>query len=61
MEKSPKTLIDEFLAQQEIALAGYSHQPKKFGHSVYKTLKEKGYIMHRFHRWILELFGRLPQ
>lgn len=46
MEKPPKTLIDEFLAQQQMALAGYSHQPKKFGHSVYKTLIEKGYTIH---------------
>ncbi len=46
METSPKTLIDQFLQQQHIALAGYSHKPGKFGHQVYQTLKKKGYVIH---------------
>ena len=43
---SDKERIDGFLNQQQIALAGYSRNPKKFGHDVYKTLKEKGYTIH---------------
>lgn len=43
---SDKERIDGFLNQKHIALAGYSRNPKKFGHDVYKTLKEKGYSIH---------------
>ncbi len=46
METSPRIHIDAFLGQKHIALAGYSHTPKKFGHVVYKILKEKGYTVH---------------
>ncbi len=46
MTTSDKSRIDDFLSQEQIALAGYSHNSKKFGHDVYKTLKEKGYTIH---------------
>ena len=46
MKSSPKLLVDSFLGQEHIALAGYSHSSKKFGHTVYQTLKEKGYVIH---------------
>ncbi len=46
MKTSDKSRIDEFLAHEHIALAGYSHNPKKFGHQVYKILKQKGYSIH---------------
>ncbi len=46
MKTSDKALIDEFLAQEHIALAGYSHHSKKFGHQVYEILKQKGYTIH---------------
>lgn len=38
-----KTLIQEFLQQKQFAIAGVSRNPKKFGYSVFKTLREKGY------------------
>lgn len=38
--------IDSFLAQQHIAVAGYSRNPKKFGTILYDTLKEKGYQVY---------------
>ncbi len=41
-----KASIDSFLSQEHIALAGYSRDTKKFGHVVYKTLKEKGYTIY---------------
>ncbi|MFO8000069.1 MAG: CoA-binding protein [Marinilabilia sp.] len=41
--KPSKSQIDQFLAHQHIAMAGYSHNPKKFGHEVFRTLTEKGY------------------
>ncbi len=46
MALSPKTSIDNFLNQPHIALAGYSTNSKKFGHTVYKTLQEKGYQLY---------------
>jgi uncharacterized protein len=41
MEK--KELIDDFLAQPLLAVAGVSRDTKKFGRTVYKDLKHKGY------------------
>ena len=38
-----KENIREFLSQQSIAVAGVSRNGKKFGNSVYKELKNKGY------------------
>lgn len=43
MHASDKARIDAFLDQPDIGLAGYSRNPRKFGHTIYKTLKEKGY------------------
>lgn len=34
--------IETFLASQPIAIAGVSRNPQKFGHAVFKELKEKG-------------------
>ncbi len=44
--KTKKAQIDNFLAQQKIAVAGYSKNPKKFGAQIYKTLREKGYELY---------------
>ncbi len=46
MPSASKSQIDAFLAQLHIGLAGYSRDSKKFGHIVYKTLKEKGYTIY---------------
>jgi uncharacterized protein len=46
MLKSTKAQVDAFLAQKDVAVAGYSRDPKKFGHMLYKTLKEKGYQVY---------------
>ncbi len=46
MLKSTRAQVDAFLAQKDIAVAGYSRDPKKFGHMIYKTLKEKGYRIY---------------
>ena len=34
--------IEEFMAATPVALIGVSRNPKKFGHAVFKELKEKG-------------------
>jgi len=35
--------IDLFLHDKRIAIAGVSHNPKKFGYLLFKTAREKGY------------------
>jgi predicted CoA-binding protein len=40
--KATKASIEAFLAAPEIAVAGVSRDPKKFGHQVFKLLKEQG-------------------
>lgn len=39
-------LIDEMINEKEIAIAGVSRNPKKFGNVVYKTLKDKGFTVY---------------
>ncbi|MCX6305900.1 MAG: CoA-binding protein [Bacteroidetes bacterium] len=41
--KATKASIDSFLSAHSIAIAGVSRDPKKFGHVVFKQLKEKGF------------------
>lgn len=41
-----KENIDAFLAQQHVAVAGYSRNPKKFGTILFNTLRQKGYQMY---------------
>jgi uncharacterized protein len=43
---TPKGNIDAFLSQQHVAVAGYSRNPRKFGATVFKTLKERGYTVY---------------
>jgi len=38
-----KAAINDFLAQQKIAVVGVSRNSKKFGNIVYKDLRKKGY------------------
>ena len=38
-----KARVDEFLAQRSLAVVGVSRNKNKFGNTVYKELKEKGY------------------
>lgn len=44
--KPTKAQIESFLAQNHIALAGYSGKKSKFGHSVYEALIQKGYHVY---------------
>lgn len=41
-----RPVIDLFLNDKNIALAGVSRDPKKFGNVVYKTLLKKGYTTY---------------
>jgi predicted CoA-binding protein len=38
-----RKVIDLFLSDKKLAIAGVSHNPKKFGHILFKTAKEKGF------------------
>jgi predicted CoA-binding protein len=44
--KVTKASIDSFLATRKIAIAGVSRDPKKFGHIVFKQLKDKGFEVY---------------
>lgn len=43
---SVRATIDEFLTSKKLAVAGVSRDPKKFGHVLYCTLKNKGYEVY---------------
>jgi uncharacterized protein len=38
-----KKLVEEFLAQKNIAVVGVSRKKTKFGNAIYRELKQKGY------------------
>lgn len=38
-----KSVVDDFVAQQKLAVVGVSRQPKKFGTYAYKELRKRGY------------------
>lgn len=38
-----RKIIEDFLENKKLAIAGVSRNPKKFGHVVYEDLKKKGY------------------
>jgi uncharacterized protein len=40
-----KKLVEEFLAQEKIAVVGVSRKKTKFGNAIYKELNQKGYIV----------------
>jgi len=41
-----RAAVDDFLAQRTLAVVGVSRDPKKFGNSVYRDLKGKGYKLY---------------
>ena len=41
-----KSSVDAFLAQRKIAVAGVSRSGKKFGNTIFKELKSKGYSVY---------------
>lgn len=40
-----REIIDLFLREKNLAIAGVSHNPKKFGYILFKTAMEKGYFV----------------
>lgn len=43
MNKVSREQIDKFFAGKQIAIAGVSRNPKKFGYTVFKELRSKGF------------------
>ncbi len=41
--KATRASIDAFLAGRKVAVAGVSRDPKKFGHIVFRQLRERGF------------------
>jgi predicted CoA-binding protein len=50
--------INEFLVSQPIALVGVSRNPKKFGYTAYKELKEKGMNIIPVNPEAVEIMGQ---
>jgi len=51
-------LIKEFLRKQNVfAVVGVSRNPAKYGHQVYKDLKEAGYVVYAVNPNIDEVLG----
>jgi predicted CoA-binding protein len=52
-----KTEVQEFVAQRTLALVGASRNGKKFGNTILKELKNKGYTMYPVHPEAKEIDG----
>lgn len=51
-------LINDFLRKEHVfAVAGVSSNPKKYGHQVYKDLKEAGYAVYPINPNLDEIMG----
>ena len=44
-----KSTVEDFIAQERLAVVGVSREGKKFGNMAYKELKEKGYKLYPVH------------
>lgn len=44
--KSSMSSVNEFVAQKTLAVVGVSRSGKKFGNSIYKELKKRGYTVY---------------
>jgi len=52
-----RAAIDEFLAQDRLALVGLSRDAKSFSHSVYRELVDHGYDVTPVNRWADTIVG----
>ncbi len=44
-----RSMVDEFIAQDTLAVIGVSHDRRKFGNIVYRDLRDKGYRVLAVH------------
>ena len=52
-----KSMIDDFLAQKSLAVVGVSRDGKKFGNTVFRELRDKGYMVYPVNPLAPELEG----
>ncbi|MFP3908422.1 MAG: CoA-binding protein [Halobacteriota archaeon] len=52
------SMIEDYLRKQNVfAIVGVSTNPEKYGHQVYKDLKEAGYVVYAINPHIDEVLG----
>ena len=52
-----KTEVEEFIKSKRFAVVGVSRDPKKFGNTIYKELKGRGYEVYGVHPSANEIGG----
>jgi predicted CoA-binding protein len=52
-----KTEVEEFIKSKRFAVVGVSRDPKKFGNTIYKELKSRGYEVYGVHPSAEEIAG----
>ena len=52
-----RTAVDSFVAQKTLAVVGVSRSGKKFGNTIYRELKAKGYRLFAVHPQAAEVEG----
>jgi len=52
-----KAAIDDFLSQRTLAIAGMSRSGRKFGNSIYREMRSKGYRLLPIHPHAQEIDG----
>lgn len=52
-----KTEIEQFVKSKRFAVVGVSRDPKKFGNTIYKELKSRGYEVYGVHPSAEEIAG----
>jgi uncharacterized protein len=57
MAKNRRETIDRFLAQRKLALVGMSRGGRKFGNTIFRELKAKGYTVFPVHPDAAEIGG----
>lgn len=55
--KVSRSTVEDFVAQKTLALAGASRGGKKFGNSVLKELRDKGYTVYPVHPEVKDIDG----
>ena len=55
--RTSKISIEAFLEPRKMTIAGVSRDPKKFGNSAFRELKEKGYELYPIHPAASEING----
>ena len=51
------SVIEDFLAQRDLAFVGASRNPKDFGNDVYRALRDAGHVLHPVHWAATEIEG----